>query len=77
VNWLVETDDGRVLTGILVGQTDQQVSLRDVQGEIRNIATKSIEQLVPQQASMMPDLLVQDMTAQQLADLLEYLRSLE
>jgi hypothetical protein len=37
----------------------------------------SIEQLVPQQKSIMPDLLVQDMTAQQLADLLEYLSVLK
>jgi len=77
VTWLVETDDGRVLTGILVGKTEQQVSLRDAQGEIRNIATESIQQLLPQQQSMMPDLLAQDMTAQQLADLLQYLGSLK
>ena len=77
VTWLVETDDGRVLTGVLLEKTDDQISLRDVQGEIRYIATASIEQLLPQQASMMPDLLAQDMTAQQLADLLEYLSSLK
>jgi len=77
VTWLVETDDGRVVTGVLLERTDDQISLRGVQGEIRNIATASIEQLVPQQASMMPDLLAQDMTAHQLADLLEYLSSLK
>jgi putative heme-binding domain-containing protein len=73
VTWLVETDDGRVLTGILVEKTEQYVTLKDVQGEVSRIATTSIEQLVPQQKSLMPDLLAQDLTAQQLADLLEYL----
>jgi len=76
VTWILETDDGRVFTGILAEKTDQHVSLRDIQGEVRKFDVASIEQLLPQQKSIMPDLLVQDMTAQQLADLLEYLQSL-
>ena len=36
-----------------------------------------IEQLVPQRQSLMPDLLVRDLTAQEVADLLVYLDSLE
>ena len=75
--WIVETDDGRVMTGILIEKTDDQISLKSVQGQVNNIARASIEQLLPQQTSMMPDLLVQDMTAQQLADLVEYLVSLK
>lgn len=75
--WIVETDDGRVLTGILIEKTNDQVSLKDVQGQIHRIAQSSIEQMLPQQTSMMPDLLAQDMTAQQLADLVEYLGSLK
>lgn len=77
VTWLVETDDGRVLTGMLIEKTDRHVLLRDIQGEIREIATTSIEELVPQPKSLMPDLLAQELTAQQLADLLQYLSSLQ
>ena len=77
VTGLAETDDGRVLTGILMEKTEQYISLKDVRAEISRIAMPSIEQLVPQQQSLMPDLLAQDLTAQQLADLLEYLSSLK
>jgi hypothetical protein len=41
------------------------------------IPSQHIEQLVPQRQSLMPDLLVRDMTAQQVADLLTYLSSLK
>ncbi len=75
--WLVETNDGRVLTGVLVEKTDDQVSLKDIRGDVHHIAASSIEQLASQEKSIMPDLLAQDMTAQQLADLLEYLSSLK
>ena len=44
---------------------------------ILRIPTKQIEQLVPQRQSLMPDLLLRDMTAQQVADLLEYLSNLK
>ena len=36
-----------------------------------------VEQLVPQQQSLMPEMLLRDMTAEQVADLLEYLSSLK
>ena len=44
---------------------------------VTHCAFDQIEQLVPQRQSLMPDLLVRDMTAQQVADLLVYLDSLE
>jgi len=44
---------------------------------VRRIPKTKIEQLVPQRLSLMPDLLVRDMTAQQVADLLAYLGSLK
>jgi putative heme-binding domain-containing protein len=76
VTWLVVTDDGRAMTGMVIERTDQRVSIKDAQGQVHRIAQASIEQMVAQPQSMMPDLLAQDMTAQQLADLLEYLGSL-
>ena len=38
---------------------------------------EQIEQLVAQQRSLMPELLLRDMTAEQVADLLAYLKSLK
>jgi len=77
VTYLVETTEGQVLTGLLVHRDDHEVVLKDAQEKQLRISTKQIEQLVPQQKSLMPDLLVRDMTAQQVADLVEYLSSLK
>ncbi len=77
VTHLVETDDGRILTGLLVQKDDDEVVLKDAQDKVSRIPTKKIEQLVPQRQSLMPDLLLRDMTAQQVADLLAYLSSLK
>jgi putative heme-binding domain-containing protein len=77
VTYLVETTNGRLFTGLLVEKTDEEVVLKDAQDKERRIPAKEIEQLVPQRQSLMPDLLVRDMTAQQVADLVAYLSSLK
>ena len=77
VTYLAETTDGRLLTGLLVQKDDNEVVLKDAQDKVRRIPKTKIEQLVPQRLSLMPDLLVRDMTAQQVADLLAYLGSLK
>ena len=77
VTYLAETDQGRLLTGLLVEKNDQHVILKDAQSNEVRIPAEGIEQLVPQGRSLMPELLLRDMTAQQVADLLEYLGSLK
>ena len=77
VTYLAETGDGRLLTGLLVKKNASEVVLKDAQNEAIRIPAEQIQQLVPQQRSLMPDLLLRDMTAQQVADLLAYLCSLK
>lgn len=77
VTHLAEIDDGRTITGLLLSKDDNEVVLKDAQDKVTRIPMKKIEQLVPQRQSLMPDLLFRDMTAQQVADLLEYLSSLK
>lgn len=77
VTYLVETADGRVLTGLLVERNSQAVTLKDAQNQLIRVPVPQVEQLVPQPQSLMPELLLRDMTAQQVADLLEYLASLK
>jgi putative heme-binding domain-containing protein len=74
--WAVMTKDGVVLAGLLVERTDDAVVLRDAQNKTHRVAADEIEQIRQQPKSLMPDLLVRDLTAQQVADLLEYLASL-
>ena len=76
VTYLVETRDGRVLSGILVERNEREVVLRDPQNKVVRLPMAEVEQLATQQQSLMPELLLRDLTAQQVADLLEFLASL-
>lgn len=77
VPYLAETHDGRVLSGLLVERNDREVVLRDAQNKLVRLPRADVAQLVTQQQSLMPELLLRDLTAQQVADLLAYLGSLK
>jgi putative heme-binding domain-containing protein len=77
VAYLVETSDGKVFTGMLAGKTDKEVVLKtardlDVRIPARNVAT-----LAPQSKSLMPELLLRELTLEQAADMLEFLAGLK
>jgi putative heme-binding domain-containing protein len=76
VAYALETKDGRVINGLLVEKTDRAVVLKDAQGKTVRVPSAQVEQLVPQSRSLMPELLLRDLAAQQVADLLEFLASL-
>jgi len=76
LTYLVETSDGLVFRGLLSSRNDVQVVLIDPQGKLRRISQENIDFMAPQQTSLMPDLMLKDMTAQQVADLLAYLSTL-
>ena len=75
VSYLVETKDGQVVTGVVTERTDAAVVLKDAQGKTVKIPRDHVEQIAPQARSLMPELLLRDLTAQQAADLLEFLSS--
>ena len=50
--------------------------MRDAQYKLHTIPSTEIELIVRQQKSLMPDLLLKDLTQQEVADLLSYLTSL-
>ena len=77
VTYLVETTDGRVLSGLLVSKDENEVIIRDAMNMLVRIPIANVEQLVTREQSLMPDLLLRDMTAEQVADLLAYLGSLK
>ena len=74
---LVLTADGKVHSGLLIKNEPAEVVLKDAKGKLIKLASRDIEQMVPQQQSMMPDLLLRDLTAEQVADLIAYLSSLK
>lgn len=73
----IETDAGQVLTGILVRKDEKLTVLQDAQNRVTEIPNNEIVRIITQRQSLMPDGLFREMTAQQLADLLEYLHSLK
>jgi putative heme-binding domain-containing protein len=77
---LLLTSSGKTYTGILVDKSDRQVTLNVLNGtvsEVVQIPLSEVEQLVPQKASLMPERMLRDLTAQQAADLLEFLSTLK
>ncbi|HEV3341312.1 MAG TPA: PVC-type heme-binding CxxCH protein [Pirellulales bacterium] len=76
VGYLLETQQGQVYVGFLVEKSDKQVVLKDPQGKPITVAASDVEALEPQAKSLMPELVLRDVTAQDAADLLAFLVSL-
>ena len=74
---VVETDAGRIHSGLLVEKTADTIVLKDEKNEMIRIAAGEVTLLVAQQKSLMPDLLLRDMTAREVADLTAFLHSLK
>lgn len=77
IPYTLETVDGRVLTGLLIEKNGREVLLKNPQNQEVRVPVADVEMLVPQQKSLMPELLLRDMTPQQAADLLAFLTSLK
>ena len=77
VPYLLETKSGRVYAGFLIERTDDHVTLKDVKSQTVRVAADDIEALVVQQKSLMPELVLSEVTAQDAADLLAFLASLK
>ena len=74
---IIETRSGLVHVGIIVERNDREVILKNAQNKEITISAAEVESLVSQQKSLMPELLLRDLTPQQAADLLAFLCSLK
>ena len=74
--YLLETTDGRSLSGVIAEQTADSVTLRRAKGEQDIVPRASIAALRSLSVSPMPEDLEKDMSLQDMADLLAYLKSL-
>lgn len=74
--YVAVTDDGRALTGLIERQSEQEVVLRTADKRTVRLARSEIEELRKSDKSLMPDMVLSDLTAQEAADLFEYVRSL-
>ena len=74
--WTVVTKDGRVLNGLMESQSASQVVLRMADRQLVTIAAIDMEELQKSTKSLMPDGVFADLTAQEAADLLVFIRSI-
>ena len=72
---VVATDDGKLITGIRVRQTDAELVLRDAEDREVSIPSSSIEEQKPG-GSLMPAGLTDTLTRGELADLVRFLSEL-
>ena len=77
-NWSLLLHDGRVLTGIHVGdEVDGRMRFADQNGRAFHVHPNDIEQRQPSSQSVMPANLAENMTPQELRDLLAFLSSVK
>ena len=77
IPYLLETKSGQVYAGFLTERHEDHVVLKDVKNKTWRVATDQIEALLPRQKSLMPELILSEVTAQDAADLLAFLASLK
>jgi putative membrane-bound dehydrogenase-like protein len=65
---------GRAISGVVVGKTERTLTLR-TQTEELAVDLQDVEEMVEQQASLMPDGLLTHLTDEQIGDLFSYLHS--
>ena len=70
------TKSGTTHTGLILRRDDTEVILQNVERQKIRIAAGDIQLLRKQEKSLMPELLLRDMTPQEAADLLEFLSTL-
>lgn len=74
--YIFVTDDGKQHIGFVASQSAETTIIRKNDGQPVELLNEAIEVQVKQEQSMMPAGLVNNLTAEQLADLLDYLESL-
>lgn len=74
-NYLLLTDDGRAINGLMADSDRQVVVIRDAAGQTRTIAREEILEMAAVPQSLMPQGLLNPLGDQQIRDLFAYLRS--
>ena len=70
------TNDGRVLNGIIVSESSASITLRRAEGKQDVVPRSEIDQLVSSGRTLMPEGLEKDVSRQDIADLIAFIKSL-
>jgi len=75
-SYVVRTADDEILTGLLVSDTPDSITLKDVNGTERVFERRELQEIKKSEKSLMPENLHELMTDEDLINLVEYLMSL-
>ena len=73
--YTVATVDGRTFSGLLASETVESIVLKMAEGRLKIIGRSEIEEVRSSGVSLMPEGIEKDVTVQNMADLLEYLKN--
>jgi putative heme-binding domain-containing protein len=74
--WVVALDDGRVMSGVVSEQSERTLTLQTAQ-ETVTLDRQTIDQIKHTSNSLMPDGLLQQLSDEQVCDLVAYLMSVD
>lgn len=74
---LIQTKDGRLITGIVKKEDVASITVADSQGQLQKIPKAEIAERVPQKTSLMPENFGEILTVKDLHDLLAFLMTLK
>ncbi|MGL4422422.1 MAG: hypothetical protein ACRCZF_17260, partial [Gemmataceae bacterium] len=74
-SWKVEGEDGQAITGLLVGETETTLTIRDANGKDYSYPVKGTDRK-KSLVSLMPENLAAALTEEELVDVVEYLMTL-
>lgn len=72
LEYVVQLNDGRVRTGVIVSETASAITLRRAEGQSETILRQDIEELSSTGRSLMPEGLEKNISIQEMADLLAF-----
>ena len=72
-SYVVQGTDGKTVVGVLVKRDAKETVIRDATNKEHTFAAADIDKFTPARESLMPAGLLNDLTPQQAADLLEFL----
>lgn len=77
VDYIVETGDGRVMTGLLAAETATSITLKQAGGTLKTLLRADIDRIRSSGLSLMPEGLEKSLDQQALADVIAYIMSIK
>lgn len=75
--YTIETNDGRAFAGIIENESDDNIILKSAGGVVQTILKSNVKSMAPMPVSLMPEGLETSLNKDDMADLIEYIKTLK